>query len=202
MAKRAQRRSKATAAFFGLIAEAPPTAQILSRKAMKSEWPDPSDLTPNASRTARAVSGWRGFCPLRWNVKRHGERSSFNQDHIEAADRLRACFDAGSLGFNTYIVDGRPVNALVYRPSQGPTRSALRQLRCKEAFTEAWKLFSDDAKAILILVVLKNTSLGKAVEVFEGRISKPRLTQTLVEALDRLVDHWNIGEPRQRQRAA
>jgi hypothetical protein len=49
MAKRAQRRGKATATFFGLIAERPPEAQVLSRKAMKSDWPDPSDLTPNAS---------------------------------------------------------------------------------------------------------------------------------------------------------
>jgi hypothetical protein len=115
---------------------------------------------------------------------------------------LRAVFDGGNLGFASRLIDGRPVSAILYRPSTGPSRGAIRQLRGKQEFETVWRLFKDDAKAALIVVVLKNTSLGKATELFEGRISKPRLTETLVISLDVLVEHWGIGDSRSRPRAA
>jgi hypothetical protein len=66
---------------------------------VRSTWTDPDDMRPNA-RHAREIAGYRRYCPLRRCLAQHGDRSSFTGEHIQAADRLRACFDGARLGFS------------------------------------------------------------------------------------------------------
>jgi hypothetical protein len=175
-----------------LLAEQPPAARIVNRTVMKSEWVDPDDLRPN-QRTGRTIPGHRAFCPLRWCIRRHGERSSFTVEHVEAADRLRGLFDGARIGF-AGLRDWRPVSALNYRPSTGPSATALRQLRCRTQFDRVWALFGTEAHAVLAAVVLKNLSVGRTAELLE--MTKPLITQRLVEALDRLCLNFDIEAPR------
>jgi hypothetical protein len=176
-----------------LVAEPPLEVRKVNRSVMKDTWGDPLDDKPGASRTARQVAGWRSFCPLRKCRARHGEKSSFSLEHIEAADRLRAAWDGSRLGYSA-LKDLRPVQSAMYRPSQGPGAVALKQLRAREQFTRVWSLFSENHQALLVAVVLRNVSLTATVALFS--ISMPRLTQTVVELLDRLVLHFEIGRER------
>jgi hypothetical protein len=171
--------------------EQPPSIQLASRKAMMAVWIDPTDTTPSAARTARTVSGYRTYDPLRKCRARHGERSSFTAEHVEAADRLRQLWDGSRLGYSA-LKDLRPVQSAMHRPSQGPGAVALKQLRAREQFTRVWSLFSENHQAILVAVVLRNMSLTATAALFS--ITMPRLTQTVVELLDRLVDHFEVGE--------
>jgi hypothetical protein len=180
-----------------LIAERPPEVQLVNRRVVKDSWTDPQDDKPTAARTARQVSGYRQFCPLRRCRARHGERSSFSIEHVEAADRLRQLYDGSRLGFSA-LKDLRPIQSVQYRPSMGPTTTAMRQLKARQQFTRVWSRFSEDHRAILIAVVLRNMSLTATAALFS--ISMPRLTQTAVELLDRLVEHFEVG--RERRRAA
>jgi hypothetical protein len=177
-----------------LIAEPPPTVQMTTGKVFRDRWADPQDDRPTAARVAREVAGWRSFCPLRRCIARHGDRSSFTADHVEAADRLRAAFDGARLGFSG-IKDWRPVTAINHRPSQGPGAVALKQLRARKMFDRAWALFGELERALLLAVVLRNLSVTRAAAM--GRLRQPLAMQRLIEALDRLVEHWDIGEGRQ-----
>jgi hypothetical protein len=182
-----------------LIAEPPPMQQLVNRRAVKDTWNDPSDDKPGASRTARQVAGYRQYCPLRRCRQRHGERSSFSTQHIEAADKLRACFDGSRLGFSG-LRGLTPVTTAMYRPALGPAKPALRQLRCREQFDAAWALFSDQARALLLSCVLLNRAITRTAALLG--VSPPWTTQKLVEVLDVLCDHFEIGERKQRRRAA
>jgi hypothetical protein len=55
------------------LIETPSAAQLASSKAMGSEWRDPRDVTPSATRTARMIRGWRSCDPLRACRQRHGD---------------------------------------------------------------------------------------------------------------------------------
>jgi hypothetical protein len=178
-----------------LQAEQPPAIQIASRKVMKSAWVDPDDTTPGAAKTARQIHGHRRFDPLRWCLHRHRERSSFSEEHIMAADLLRAAWDGSRLGF-VGLKTWMPVQSAVYRPSTGPAGPALRQLRARQTFDGAWRLCCGHDRALLLAVVLGNMSLGKAADRL--RVSKPWATQALVLVLDRLCEHFEISEPRRR----
>jgi hypothetical protein len=178
-----------------LQAEEPPAIQMATRKAMKAEWGDPDDLRPTAAKVARTITGHRAYDPLRWSRARHGARSSFTEEHIMAADLLRAAWDGARLGFSG-LKDWRPVTAVTYRPSTGPGAPALRQLRARQTFDRAWRLFRDHDRALLLAVVLGNMSLAKAADRL--RVSKPWATHALVLVLDRLCEHFEIGEPRRR----
>jgi hypothetical protein len=125
--------------------EGPPAIQLASRKAVRAEWADPEDVRPNV-RSGRTVRGHRAYDPLRWCRARHGERSSFTDLHIEAADRLRGCFDASRLGFSS-IKDGRPIGSVQFRPSQGPTQAAVRQWQAARQFAAAWSLCGEQDRA-------------------------------------------------------
>jgi hypothetical protein len=180
-----------------LLPEAPPAQQLLNRRAVRDSWVDPDDMTPGASRTARQVSGYRAYCPLRRCRARHGERSSFSVEHVGAADKLRLLHDGSRLGF-AGIKDWRPISATTYRPSLGPSNLALKQLRCRVAFDRAWGLFGDRARALVLLVVLQNRAVSGAAERLG--IAPALAMQRLVEALDALVEHFDLG--RERRRAA
>jgi hypothetical protein len=157
---------------------------------MRNDYLDPDDLRPN-TRTGRTIYGHMSFCPLRWCIRRHGPRSSFTTDHVEAADKMRLVFDGSRLGFSG-LRDWRPVNTLTFGPTTGPSRTAMKQYHCRRRFDEVWSIFNEDDRAILLLVVLQNISIGRATEMLGA--SKPRLTQRLVSLLDRLCAHYEIGE--------
>jgi hypothetical protein len=194
MAKRSRhgRGNSTLPALASLVETGPPEIRRINHSVLKDTWVDPDDLRPNV-RTGRTVTGHRAFCPLRWCQKRHGGRSSFNEEHVAAADRLRVAFDGARLGFAA-LKDWRPIQSIAYRPSMGPTATALRQLRCRRAFDRAWNLFDSPARRLLALVVLENLAVGPTAETLG--LTKPLATQKLVEALDRLVVHFGIRETR------
>jgi hypothetical protein len=197
MAKRSSKQRRLVG-YPAFIAERPPDVQIVHGKVMRADWSDPDDTTPNATKTARQVSAHRAFCPLRWCIRRHGERSHYTSDHIEAADRLRLAWDGSRLGFSS-LRDWRPVNSLNYRPSTGPTRTAQRQLKCRIAFDAMWAMFNTQERALIVAVLLKNIAIGNAAELFEW--TKPNTTEMLVSILDKLCERLGIGE-RRKQAAA
>jgi hypothetical protein len=160
---------------------------------MKSEWSDPTDLTPTAARTARQVHGFRAFCPLRRCVGRHGEAAGYTPEMIEAADRLRGLFDGARIGFSV-LKDWRPIQAVQYRPVTGPTPTALRQLRCREGFDRIWALLDVDTRAVVGAVVLLNRPLTE----FSGgqRMRHYAAKDRLITALGRMVLHFEIRELR------
>jgi hypothetical protein len=173
----------------------PPEVQRITGKVFKTSWADPEDMRPNA-REARTVTGHRAYCPLRWCRKRHGDRSAFTVEHIEAADRLRAAWDGARLGF-AGLKDWRPISSIQYRPSTGPGTAARRQLGCRKAFDKAWALFDDRSRALLASVVLMNLSIAQTSETLS--ITKALASQRLAESLAMLVRHFDLGE---RRRAA
>jgi hypothetical protein len=64
----------------------------------RSSWRDPDDTSPTAAKTARQVTGYRTFCPLRRIAQ--GRSSSITDAHIHAADMLRKSADAAGIGFS------------------------------------------------------------------------------------------------------
>jgi hypothetical protein len=172
-----------------LVPDTPPEIRLVNRTAMRASWNDPEDDRPSAARTARTISGHMSFCPLRWCLHRHGERSSYTVEHIQAADRLRLAFDGSRLGFSA-LKDWRPIQATQFRPSTGPGAAALKQTKAARDFAAAWGTLDQDERAMLVLVVLRNTTISKAAIMLE--ISGPIMTRRLVTALDRLCDHYDI----------
>jgi hypothetical protein len=176
-----------------LIAEKPPEIQLLNERVMRADWNDPSDSTPNASRTARQVSGHRAFCPLRWCVRRHGERSQITAKHVLAADHLRRLADGILFGFNGNR------NPFLYSdmhpgPLLGPPQPALRRARCWKPFVRAMALFTQPQRRLVTAIVLLNRSVSSWVEELadEGRRVVARVEmQKLVVCLDALAEHFD-----------
>jgi hypothetical protein len=164
----------------------------------KTTWADPEDDKPSASRVARQVSGYRQYDPLRRCRARHGDRASFSVEHVGAADRLRSLFDGNRLGFSS-LRDWRPVSSVNYRPMTGPTKPAIRQLRCRREFDRIWSMFDDRARALLASVVLQNVSVSKTARVLG--LSQALTMQLLIAALDRLCLHFDIREGEAQQAA-
>jgi hypothetical protein len=52
----------------------------------------------------------------------------------------------------------------------GPTRTAMHQLKCRMSFDAAWSLFTDNERALLLCVLLKNISVSKTPRCW-GRAS-------------------------------
>jgi hypothetical protein len=129
------------------------------------------------------------FDPLRWCLHRHGARSNYTAEHIQAADRLRMAWDGSRIGFSA-LKDWRPIQATQFRPATGPGATALKQTKAARDFAAAWSVLDADERAMLTLVVLRNVAVGRAAEVLE--VSKPIMTRQLVVALDRLCDHYDI----------
>jgi hypothetical protein len=108
---------------------------------------------------------------------------------VEAADRLRGLFDGARLGFST-LKDGRPISAIRYGPATGPSKTALKQLRCRTMLGHAWSLFNEDTRSLLLMVVLKNVPITRYAGL--AGVSPAFVKQQLVEALDRLIEWFNI----------
>jgi hypothetical protein len=174
-----------------LVQDLPPSIRIANETAVRAEWTDPEDDKPTAAKTARQVSGYRQFCPLRWCIRRHKERSSFTAEHVVAADRLRLSFDGSRLGFSA-LRDWRPIQAMFYRPQTGPTATAVRQYRCRRSFDAAWSLFNDTERALLLAVVLRNIAINRVCEMTGW--SKHKTTEKVVASLDKLADHYDIKQ--------
>jgi hypothetical protein len=195
MARRRKRVAKAVQLqdLPPLIAERPPEVRIANASVMASSWIDPEDDRPNASRTAREVAGHRAFCPLRWCIRRHGERSQITAKHVLATDHLRRLADAVLYGFNGNR------NPFLYtdmlpRPLLGPPQPALRRARCWRPFVRAMALFTQAQRRLLTAIVLLNRSVSAWCEELaaEGRRVLQRVEmQKLVICLDALAEHFD-----------
>ena len=82
------------------------------------------DIRPTAARTAKSVTGYRQYCPLR-KCRNHGDRSNYTVEHVLAADRLRQLADAVAIGFFPGC-DSSPVQAICDGPLSGFGRAAVR----------------------------------------------------------------------------
>jgi hypothetical protein len=176
-----------------LIAEKPEAVRIANASVMPSVWVDPEDDRPNTSRTAREVSGHRAFCPLRWCIRRHGERSQITMKHVLAADHLRRLADGILFGFNGNR------NPFLYTdmhpgPLLGPPQPALRRARCWKPFVRAMALFTQAQRRLVTAIVLMNRSVSAWCEELadEGRRVVARIEmQKLVVCLDALAEHFD-----------
>ena len=70
MAQRRQKPASAVLAGHGAVVEIPPASRLVQRPGspaavMGAIWRDPTDLTPDARRQPRSITGWRGYDPLR-----------------------------------------------------------------------------------------------------------------------------------------
>lgn len=105
-------------------------------KVVRSEWTDPDDMTPNASRTARTITG---------------HRAGYTAEMVEAADLLRVAFDCARIGYSG-LKDWRPVQALVYGPilarrwrhcdNCARERRSMRHGRCSTTGPDRYSLSS------------------------------------------------------------
>jgi hypothetical protein len=153
--RKASRKRRTLPAPSSLI-ERPPAAQLASGKSMHSEWRDPSDVTPSATRTARTIRGWRRGDPLRACRQRHGDACGITERHILAADRLRSYTDGACIGFSTERDLSLPVTRIIYRPSTGPGPAALRQARCWKNLVRAMAIFTAEQRQFVTFVLLLN----------------------------------------------
>ncbi len=153
-----QRRSKKRAGklpSFALDPEAPPEIRLRNATVMKGSWVDPDDVVPNSRRTAREITGFRAACALRRMLHRDGARSQITDQHVLAADMLRAQADAILYGFSSKR-EFLPVRTIAYGPLSGPSTAALRTLRAWAPFRGAMALFDLGEKKLLTWVVLKS----------------------------------------------
>jgi hypothetical protein len=158
---------------------------------VKGSWNDPDDMKPGATRTAKQVTGWRGYDPLRMAFKRLGERSNVKAEHIVAADLLRAAFDGSRIGYSG-LASWMPIQSRIYRPSTGPAQPAMKRLRARQSFDKAWVALGTERRHALIAgVVLRNLSVAKVAEMLG--ISPNLASEQLAEALDVLVKHLDVA---------
>ena len=99
MPQRAKRRAGKLPG-LALDPQAPPEIRLRNGTASRGVWRDPTDLTPNARRTAREITGFRATCPLRQAQHRCSGACSVTDAHILAADRLRLDADAVRIGLS------------------------------------------------------------------------------------------------------
>jgi hypothetical protein len=157
-------RKRTTLPALPSLIENPPAAQLAAGRVMRSEWRDPSDVTPSATRTARTIKGWRSGDPLRACRQRHGNTCGITERHILAADRLRSYADGAAIGFSKERDLSFPVTHIVYRPSTGPGPGALRQARCWRNFVRAMAIFTAAQRQFLTFVLLLNRSPAQWVK--------------------------------------
>jgi hypothetical protein len=174
------------------IALTPPEVRLVNQSVMRTEWADIADFRPTAAKTAKRVTGYRQFCPLRKCLASHGERSHYTVEHVLAADHLRQLADAVAIGFST----GReftPVQAIRYGTLTGFGRAPVRSARAWPAYRPAMALFDQSQRKLLTHCLLLNWSLRKwvAVRREQGIAANPVTErQRLVACLDLLVDHF------------
>jgi len=161
-----------------------------ARAVLRSEWRDPTDTTPSAAKTARTVTGYRSFDPLRRCLQRHKAASSINERHVVAADLLRAWADGACIGFSVPRELDQPVTMIRYGPTTGPGRTARRRTWCWRSFARTMGIFTANERRLLTFVVLLNRSVAAwCRERHEAKqhANAARVMGTLVGCLDRLV---------------
>jgi hypothetical protein len=156
---------------------------------MRGEWRDPDDMTPDARRTGRTVTGWRSYCPLRRCIERHGASTVLTAEHVMAADHLRLLHDGARLGFSAACDLSMPVQSVFYRPSMGPSVRAMKQTQCQREFTRAWRLFDDEQHDLLGHVVLSNLPVRSWA--LPRHIAPTRAMAKLAGVLDLLCDFFH-----------
>ena len=174
--------------------ETPPAAQLVNHRTMRSEWRDPTDLTPSAARSARTIAGYRQFDPLRRCLQRHGDRCGITREHIVAADLLRAWGDGAAIGFSAPRDDGLPVTGVVHLPKTGPGRLAEHRARCWRRFVRVMAIFNAEQRALVTHVVLLNRSVNAWVKEHRERslpVNAGKVMSALVGCLDMLVEFLN-----------
>lgn len=98
-----------------------------------------------------------------------------------------------------------PVQAMMYGPCTGPSKAALRSVKAWKPLQRALLLFTTAERRLLIRVVLENrsaTAWCAAQHELGRQVSVKRAMQTLVEILDRLVEHYDVADDRRGDRAA
>jgi hypothetical protein len=157
----------------------------------RSSWRDPTDTSPTAAKTARQVSGWRTYCPLRRSAALRN--SNITEMHIHAADMLRQAADAAGIGFSAEK-DDMPVTSIVYGPKPGPGPAALATAKAARTFERAWKLFAPTQHAMIIGIILRNWAIEHWCRVESERIGRkinPMLEMgKLVAILEILAEHY------------
>jgi hypothetical protein len=171
----------------------PPEQQLINRRAMRAEWADPEDLQPTR-RAGRVIVGHRGFCPLRWCLRRHKDRSSITVEHILAADQLRLLADTISIGLSGHK-DRFNLQLIQYAtlPRTGPSPHEIRQARAWRPFKRAVGLFNEDERDLIAHVLLLNLAISRYVVVRRTRgqpTGEPAIRAMLLSCLDRLVEHF------------
>ena len=151
---------------------------------MRASWRDPDDITPGARRTAKEITGFRAFCPLR-QMSAH-PHSGITAAHIMAADKLRELIDIATIGYS----GDRP---LIYvqqnaQPCTGMGRAALAQNKAWREVRRVVDIFPVSQLAMIQAVILQNVRLftwarqhGQNPQIAKGR---------LLSILDRLVQHF------------
>jgi hypothetical protein len=187
-----------------LLPDGPPAIQRATEKIMRGHWRDPDDIRPGAAHTAREVAGYRRTDPLRRCRARHGDRSSFSEDHIIAADILRRLADAVAVGlsgakdrFNMMFIQ------FATQPRTGPTPTEVRQARAWRGFQRAMAMYGQADRELLTHVVLLNRSIAGWCQEKRalGLIADDKATvRRLVGILDRLVEHFRGEVDRERNR--
>jgi hypothetical protein len=167
--------------------ELPPEIRLANHTAMTSEWIDPSEgATTSAARSAKQVRGLRPFDPLR---RLNGISGIVSAEHVAAADQLRLLYDGSRFGFSAERDWSRPIQALLYRPSTGPSQLALKQTRFGHGFARCMRLFDAGKQAMIKWIILDNRSfyswqLAHAMTAGATRAA-------LLEILDELVRHFD-----------
>jgi hypothetical protein len=122
-------------------------------------WRDPEDDRPSAARTAREIAGHRAYCPLRWNIRRHGTASAITERHVWAADRLRRVFDLAVMGASGPR-EMVPVLSIVYGPRTGFSAAAMAQPKAHREVRRVMALFSTEDRMLITTVVLFNRAVS------------------------------------------
>jgi hypothetical protein len=174
----------------------PPAARLAAHGGpagvMRVEWRDPEDDRPTAARTARTITGYRTYCPLRRYRERLGSAGSITERHVMAADELRKLADAVLIGFGGRR-DLVTVQSLVYGPRSGPTVAALRQAHAWQPYRRAMRPFCRGQRELIAHVVLLNWTVRRWTESLRdsGRPADPKVELgRLAAILDVLAEHF------------
>jgi hypothetical protein len=145
------------------------------------------DTAPSAARTARTITGYRTYCPLRRYRERQGSFGSITERHILAADELRRLADAVVIGFGGRR-DMLTIQSLTYGPRSGPTVAALRQAKAWLPYRRAMKLFCQGQRELIAHVILLNWTVARWTE----RLRESGLTADPKQELGRLVSILDV----------
>jgi hypothetical protein len=160
---------------------------------LRDEWRDPTDTAPNAARSARTVTGYRSFDPLR-KMARNGAGTSITAEHIAAADMLRKAAEVGGMGYAPAFTEAMPVQAITYGPRGSPPRRCLAQTRAIRSFARAMELFPVPwQRRMIVAILLQNHTIARWTQ---GEIERGQRCNThhemgkLLCLLDLLAEHF------------